>query len=1107
MLKRILFLLAIVSMASFSAMAQVTTSGITGSVKSPEGSGLTGATIKATHTPTGTVYTTTATGSGVFSLQGLRSGGPYTIEISFVGFPTKTLNDIYLTLGESQVINEQLEPASTELTNVVVTSTGRTSALNRFKTGASTNISNQQLNALPAINRSINDFTRLTPQANGNSFAGRDGRYNNVTVDGANFNNGFGLNDDPLPGGGGLSIDAIEEIQVNIAPYDVRQGGFTGAGINAVTKSGTNKFVGSVYHFFKNEGLIGRSIKGEPLGGLQESSTKTYGFRVGGPIIKNKLFFFVNAEQINYGGPSAGATNLWRASEDGIANESQNITRVRRSDLEAVRNHLVNQWGYDPGSYEGYAAKAESDVKSILARLDWNISNKHKLAVRYNSTENNRPFLANGNSGPNPRSPVNRVSLNSMAFENTMYSQTNTVKSYTLELNSRLSNRLSNQFLVTYSKIDALRTTNSAEFPMIDIGDGTNDGGATDIYSNYISAGYELFSFNNGVINNNLNIFNNLSYITGKHNFLFGVSYEMQKFGNSYQRSGTSYYRYKSVEDFLKTGTPGEVAPLNFSLTYVYPGMDPFAPVIYNLPAVYVQDNITVNDKFTLTAGLRVEMPTFKNNLTSNQSLDNLELLDVNGNATHYSSGKWPQTRVMVSPRVGFRYDVQGDKSLIIRGGTGIFAGRVPFVWLTNQPTNSGTIQNQVELGYNQIQGWIGDIRFQPEKHYWLNNTPASAQNVFIKSPNAGYPSNVALVAPNFKMPQIFRTNIGIDKKIGNSPFTVSADVMYTRDLYDVYQFGANRKASTEKMADGRDFYPNTASYQYNPAIGANNIQVLSNTTLGHSFNFTAGISMTPSKGFFGSLFYSHTTANTTTDNSGSNASSAWGATPNVSNPNDLFLASAADALPHRLVGSLSYRVSYLKHLATTFSLFYNGASLGRYSFTYSGDVNGDGIGNDLLYIPRNASEINFVQFTSSGRTFTVEEQRVAFDQLLSNSKYLDKHRGQMAERNGVLMPWYHRFDFKLLQDIFTNIGKTKNTLQFSLDIQNFGNFLNSDWGIQKSRISNTNIPLVRVGSGANPTFRLNTVSGNELPTTMYQDLRTFGTTWSIQVGFRYLFN
>ncbi|MBN8790131.1 MAG: TonB-dependent receptor [Terrimonas sp.] len=1108
LLKKLIFAI-IVFMVCSPAFSQVTTSGINGTVLDSSGVFLEGATITATHKPSGTVYTTISGKSGFFNIANARVGGPYEVKVEYVGFSPVVLDGITLVLGEPYNVSAVMGVDVKSLSTLVITGNRRRNAIE--KTGASSNLNSQQLAQLPTINRSITDFTRLAPQSNGNSFAGRDGRYNNVQVDGANFNNGFGLNDNPLPGGGGLSLDAIEEIQVNIAPYDVRQGGFTGAGINAVTRSGTNTFSGSAYYYFRHQGITGHKVNGEEITN-PKSASETKGFRLGGPIIKNKLFFFVNAEHIDNSGALGGAINLWKPSENGVADPDNDIARTKRSDLEAVRNHLINQWGYDPGRYEGYADNTKNKTRSYLARIDWNISKNHKLAIRYNQVESDYPELVNGSSGPQPRSTsANRVSAQSMAFEKTMYFTASKVNSVTLELNSKLSSKLSNQFLATYSKIFTGRTSNSEEFPMIDIGDGA---GTSSTYVNYISAGYELFTYANEVKNDNYNFFNNLSYVTNKHNFTFGASFELQKFANGYTRMGTSYYRYASVADFLKTGTADEVAPIQFGLTYAYPGQEPYAKVKYGLPAIYVQDKISFTKDFSLTLGLRAEVPWFIDKLPVNAAVDALELQDVNGNPKYYTS-KWPKTRLMLSPRVGFRWDIEGDRSLILRGGTGIFSGRVPFVWLTNMPSNLGVIQNTIEPGsYGASAGWIGDIRFNPEKYYWLNNTPASAADVFIKSPQDGVPSSLALVDPDFKMPQIWRSSIGFDKAIPNSSLTLTADFLFTKDIQAVYQFGANRKAATQTMSysgDNRDFFPNAASYTYNSLLGGNAGSVLTNTNKGYSMNLSVGLSLPVRKGLFGSLFYSTTVAGTTTDNPGSNASSAWGSSPNINTPNDLAVYSATDALPNRIVGNISYRIEYLKHLATTISLYYNGANLGRYSYGYTGDLNGDGISADLLYIPNSADELNFTAITGS-TPFTVEQQKAAFDAFIDNDKYLSKMRGKYAERNGALLPWLHRFDFKVLQDIFTNIGKQKNTLQLSLDIINVGNMLNSKWGIQQTLISGANTLLTRrsVTAEGVPTFTMNTVQvGGQtiLPTTAFRDVTTTSTTWGMQIGLRYIFN
>ncbi len=1123
-------LLKVISMFLFSFMllsgasyAQVTTSSINGLITDEKGEVLPGATVLAVHIPSGTEYGTVSTESGRYVFPNVRVGGPYRITVTYIGYADNVKDGILAELGSPTIVNMQLSDEGTQLAEITITASPG-SAFAGQRTGAATSVSAEQIRTMPTVTRSITDFTRLTPQANGNSFGGRDGRYNNFQVDGANFNNGFGLNDNPLPGGGGLSLDAIEEIQVNLAPFDVRQSGFSGAGINAVTRSGTNEFKGSVYGYFGSDNFQGDKVHGNRVV-KAESKTETLGFRLGGPIIKNKLFFFANYERIKSEGASTGAVNLWKATDqvnengDGVSNQDQYVTRVKRSDLEAVRNHLRNQWGYDPGEYEGYANDNSEVTNSFLARIDWNINRKNRLAVRFNQVESSSPSLTNGNSGAYPRTPTAYArtgTINSISFGNSMYFSKNIVRSITAELNSDITPQLSNQFLATYSRIQTTRTSPSTEFPMIDIGYAGDNLRGSSNYQNYITAGYELFTYGNDVLNDNMTFTNNLTYITGKHTLIGGISFETQKFGNQYLRNGTSYYRYASVEEFLLTGTSAEVAPLQFALTYPYEGQDTYAPIRYGLPSVYIQDKFDVNEKLTITAGIRAEMPVFMNDLTANTAVDALQLLDVNGNARTYNTGSWPKTRVMLSPRVGVRWDVKGDKSLVVRGGTGIFAGRVPFVWLTNMPSNLGVIQNTIEPGsYEASAGWINDIRFNPDKYHWLNNTPESAKDVFIKNPKAGLPGTIALIDEDFKMPQIWRTSIGGDYDLPGTPFTLTADVIYTKDLQAVYQFGANRKAATLTMdysGDNREFYPDRASYTFNDQIGANSVSVLSNTNKGSSVNATVGIKMAPKKGFYGSLFYSHTTAKTTTDNLGSNASSAWGATANINNPNDLSLYSSIDALPNRVVGALSYRIGGEGKLATTFSLYYNGSNRGRFSYSYNGDINGDAINADLLYVPQSASEINFQDLSTGGVTFSAEDQRKAFESYITENKFLSSMKGGYADRNGGLLPWLNRFDFKFLHDIYVD-KSNKHSLQLSIDVINAGNLINSAWGVQKQLVAGANTPLrlAKVTADGVPTFTMNAVQidgKTVLPTAsnMFRDITSTSTTWSLLAGVRYTF-
>src|SRR5690606_35359812 len=439
---------------------------------------------------------------------------------------------------------------------------------------------------------------------------------------------------------------------------------------------------------------------------------------------------------------------------------------------------------YNPGRYQGYANEAEQNSTKLLARIDWNINDVHKLAVRYNQVVGVANSLTNASSGPSPRSSTGRVSANSMAFENSNYSTENSVRSLTFDLSSNINSSLSNQFLATYSRIQDKRTSKSDIFPMVDIWDGSASG------SNYMTFGYELFSYNNDVVNDNYSFVNNLTYTTGDHTITGGASFELQKFGNAYVRMATSYYRYKSVADFLTTGTPNEVAPLKFGITYPYEGQDPYASVNFGQASLYVQDRFKVNEQLDITAGIRAELPIYLNKLTANEGINSLELLDTDGNPKNYDSGNWPKSRIMLSPRVGFNYDALGDRSLIVRGGTGIFTGRVPFVWLTNMPSNAGVLQNTVEpTSYDQVANWIGGISFNPNPYHWVDNPPAGAESVFIRNPLGGSPSSFALVDSEFKMPKVWRTSLGADYQIPNTPLTATADLLYTRDVNAIYQF------------------------------------------------------------------------------------------------------------------------------------------------------------------------------------------------------------------------------------------------------------------------------------------------------------------------------
>ena len=651
---------------AMTAKAQVTTSSLSGKVTDPDKEAIIGATVQAIHEPSGTRYGAITNIDGRYTIQGMRAGGPYSVEVSYIGYQTMMYKDVTLQLGEVYNLNVQMKESSELLEEVVVTA--QKTKFASEKTGATTNISNTQIASMPSVSRSITDYSRLSAYGgNGMSFAGSDGRTANFTIDGANFNNNFGLSSN-LPGGGNpVSIEAIDEIQIVISPFDVRQTNFIGGGINAITKSGTNTYKGTAYIYHQNENMRGDAIDRETiLGAREKDQSTTYGFTIGGPIIKNKLFFFANGELQN----TPAIANRWRASEDGVANADAYISRATVADLQNVSDIAKERYGYDTGSFSSFPS--DNKNTKLLARIDWNINNTK-------NTVWNAPNASSMDGGT--RMSGSRTSQYAMSYANSMYSLDNLVHSLSFDLNSRFSATLSNQFLATFSKLDDVRGTNSSIFPFVDI---LKDN------QNYISFGEELFTYNNAVHNTVWNIKDDVTYYTGNHKIMVGLNYEHQMADNQYLRNGTGYYRYTSLDDFVQGAAPEIVC-----LTYGYNGEnEPASRVQYNKLGFYLQDEWNVRSDFKVTAGLRFDGLFFDNG----DLMTNNAILDLDYNGRHIDTGKWPGNSLTVSPRIGFSWDILGNNTLKLRGGSGLFSGRLPLVFFTNMPTNGGMIQYQAQV-------------------------------------------------------------------------------------------------------------------------------------------------------------------------------------------------------------------------------------------------------------------------------------------------------------------------------------------------------------------------------------------------------------------------
>ena len=1093
MRKRILFTFALLVAVVCTAMAQVTTSALSGKVAmAADGEPVIGATVQAVHEPSGTRYTTVTNVDGRYAIQGMRVGGPYKVSVSYIGYNKKEFTGITLQLGETYNLNAKMSEDASQLEEVVVSA--HASKFAGEKTGASTNISQVQMQTIPTISRSISDLARLSPYANGMSFAGGDGRSTNFTLDGANLNNNFGLTSG-LPGGGNpISMDAIDEMQVVVSPFDVRQTNFIGGGINAVTKSGTNTFKGSAYIYYNNENMHGNRVANTDLGERGTNRSTTYGFTLGGPIVKDKLFFFANAEYTTI----PAVANRWAPSDNGKANLDQYISRTTKNDLDRVSKFLKEKYGYDPGSYTDWGAD-EHNLK-LLGRLDWNINNNHHLALRFNHTANKAWNAPNGNSsdtGYRLRG-MDRLSQYSMSFSNSMYSMDNKVSSLSADLNSRFSDKFANQLLFTYTDITDERGSNSSDFPFVDIMNGYEtlaDGTVKQDLSPYMSFGYELFSYNNRVQNKITSLTDNFTWYAGNHKVTAGFNFEHQLANNSYMRGGTGYYRYRSVDDFINGAAPETVG-----LAYGYNGVShPNAEVKFSQYGLYLQDEWNVNDCLKLTGGIRFDNIAFDNG----DIMTNNAIKDLDFGGRHIDTGLWPKANIQISPRVGFVWDVLGDKSLKVRGGTGLFAGRLPLVFFTNMPTNSGMIQQNpynavttynsdgtVKSSNPTLDKFKGGLVTDPNQIRDLLGAPAT-----ITPEQGTVAKTIGGVDRDFKMPQVWKTSVAVDYQVPVSfPLTLTAEFIYTKKINDVMLDNYNIKNNTSEWehlngADNRLIYPMDFTYYSN----INDACVLTNTHKGHGYTFNITATAEPIKNLNVMAAYTHTVMKEISGMPGSNASSAWSGLYTVNGPNFPTLQNSAYVIPDRLIASVSY-----KYAKEHFSLFYTGYSPAGYSFFYNGDVNGDGIKNDLMYIPKDDSEIQFAS----------DADRQAFWQFVEQDKYLKNHKGEYAEAYGARAPFVHRFDFRWAHDFDVKIGNTLNRLQLSVDIMNVGNLFNSKWGVAKNMGVCNNGQILKLNKIENntPVFSMMKSNG-EYPTKTWDFNHNYDQCWKMQVGLKYTFN
>ena len=1082
---------------SVAAVAQVTTSEIVGTVVDGQGQAVSGAAIEVTHTPSGTVYNTETNDSGRFGIGGMRVGGPYTIKIQAPGFTEQVRENVTLSLGTAATINFNLSTAIQEVVTVQ-----NDAIFSEVRTGAATSIPSTTLQALPTISRQISDFTRLTPQAGpNNTFAGQDNRLNNITVDGSYFNNSFGLAGQPgeRTNVSPISLDAIEELQVNVAPYDVRQGNFVGASINTVTRSGTNSYNGSIYYLYRQPGLVGDKA-GENAFNRGSFKYKNYGFRVGGPLPffnfgendgpmfisgRNKLFFFFSYENEKLTQP---ATNF-RARSAGEA-VGGNVTRVLASDLNNLSSFLRTNFGYETGPYEGYSS--DTPAKKYLGRVDYNINSKNRLTLRHIRLDSDADVLLSNSTSlgfGNRRS--NLFGLN---FQNSNYKIRENIRSWVGELNSTFGNSIANSLIIGHTKQDESRASLGDFFPLVDI----LEAGAV-----YTTFGFEPFTPNNELRYRSFQIQDNLTFYRGAHTFAAGVSYEDYESENVFFPGSQSVYVYNSLADFY-TDANGYLANPNRTTGTVshrfqvrwsnIPGLEkPIQPLEVKYMGFYGQDTWKVKDNLSLTYGLRVDVPFFGQTGFENPQANALTFRDEDGAPARYRTEQLPGANLLWSPRVGINWSPFNSGRVQVRGGSGVFTARPAYVWISNQIGNNGIL-----TGFENIP--TGVTRpFHPNPNRYKPATVTGA-------PASQY--ELSLTEPGFKFPQIWRSSAAADVRIPFG-FIAGSEFIYSKDLNGIYYINANLATPNSAFvgADNRPRYTSTAPAVTRINQNIQNAIVLKNQNVGKQWNLSFSLERPFKNGLYVKSAYSYGEARNTVD-PGSIAFGSWASNPHSRDANNPGIGISGANQGHRVFATASYSKEYFKFGGTTVSMFLESRTGGNGSYLFSADMNNDGGTNDLIYIPRDASEMNFEQYTASGTTFTVAQQQAAWEAYIQQDPYLSRNRGNYAERGAAFLPFVTRADFSVAQDLFFKINGQTQKFQVRADILNFGNLLNSNWGGGQAFTSLS--PLIpaasRIDAQGRALYRLRNIGTNLIANTYIRTANS-ADVYRIQIGFRYIFN
>ncbi len=967
-MKRLFTMLLILFISIFLGIANpifaqgVTTAAIQGTVTDQKSEPLPAASIIAVHEPTGTQYGTTTRENGKFNFTAVKVGGPYEITVSYVGYQTQKISIDRLHLGETYTLDVKLSETTIELSSVTV-SANKSAVINENRTGSSQNVTTRQISDIPTVSRSFSNFAKMSPmfsgandQAKGSQAAGRSNRYNNIQIDGTQYNDLFGLGTSGTPGGQAsanpISLDAIQEFQVVIAPFDVRLGGFTGGGINAITRSGTNEFHGSVFGYGRNQSLVGNKYEGndQPVTDFKEWQ---YGFRLGGPIVRDKVFFFVNAEMTGRNEPKPNLSLTTGTS--GI------------SDIASQIQSTLASRGYTAGGFGEFTLKRPTD--KIFARLDFNLSENQKLNLHYNYVNATDDILGY------------RSASTEFSFDSYLYQFKNKTNNLVAQLNSTFGNNMANELILGYTTIRDNRGPDGALLPEVEVDEnGVQYHAGTDRFSSANSLDQDIFELSD-----------NFSYFAGDHTFTIGTHNEFFSFANLFLRSFAGYYQYGSLADFLA----GNVLFYQRVIPAVGDGSASFSVSQYGF---YAQDEWKLMPNFRLTYGLRVDIPTYPDKPLANDS--------VSYYFPGVSTASAPSGNLLWAPRVGFNWDVNGDNILQLRGGIGVFTGRPAYVWISNQYGNSGNTQFEV-------RGSGTDLRFTSD----ASNVPGPGDPGTTAGSRT---AEIDLSDPNLKMPQVLRFDVGVDHQLpyeftGTVEFQYSKSVNdFIYEKLNIINHDNPATLTANGPNDNRPLYGGTDNKNGNFF----DVLYLKNTNEGYSYNLTFQLQRNVPRGLSVNTGYTYGRSEDLNSVLSSQARSQMRYNPISGDPNNPELSTSAFEIRGRIFASLIYTQEFFKDAPTTISLFYNGQSGQPFSFIYGSDINNDGFDqNDLFYIPKDNSDIELGSVSNG--VFTPNQAMYdALNGFINNDEYLSSHRGQIAERNASRNPWVNYIDLHISQDI-----------------------------------------------------------------------------------------